>query len=282
MTRPNRLLLLGMFLLSPEMAWADPASARPISVGMKVLDAAGGVQHLAPNADEAARVFVFLTGDCPISTSFVPTLNRLAQEWQQRGAKVAIYGVWADRATRPAAIKAFAQEFGVKFPLLIDNGGELFGAFAPTHVPEAFVLGRNGRVAYRGRIDDTFLAIGKRRPAATENNLADAVTALLQSKAVLTPRTTPVGCLVETAAPPAALAKVAYTRDVAPILLANCVTCHRDGGAGPFSLESYPDAEKRGRQLAKITESRLMPPWPVARFKAACKRVMDQVKLHVR
>src|SRR5580765_3859035 len=138
MTRPNQLLLLAMILFVPATAWADTPAARPISVGMKVLDAAGGVQHLAPNADEAARVFVFLTGECPISTSFVPTLNRLAQEWQRDGAKVAIYGVWADRAARPSAIQAFAQEFGLKFPLLIDNGGELFRAFGPTHVPEAF------------------------------------------------------------------------------------------------------------------------------------------------
>jgi mono/diheme cytochrome c family protein len=261
MTRPNRLLHLGMLLCSPAMAWADPPAARPISVGMKLLDATGGVHHLAPNADEAARVFVFLTGECPISASFVPTLNRFAHEWQRDSAKVAIYGVWADRAARPSAIKAFAQEFGVKFPLLIDEGGELCRAFGPTHVPEAFVLGGDGRVAYRGRIDDTFLAIGKRRPAATEHNLVDAVTALLQSKAVATPQTAPVGCLVEAATPPAARSKVTYTRDVAPILLANCVTCHREGGAGPFSLESYQDAEKRGRQLAKVAESRLMPPW---------------------
>src|SRR5204862_8209434 len=135
-----------------------------------------------------------------------------------------------DPAARPSAIKAFAQEFGVKFPLLIDNGGELTRAFGPTNVPEAFVLGSDGRVAYRGRIDDTFLSIGKRRPGATERNLADAVTALLQSKAVATPSTAPVGCLVEAAAPPPVGAKVTFTRDVAPILLANCVTCHHDGG----------------------------------------------------
>ncbi len=31
-----------------------------------------------------------------------------------------------------------------------------------------------------------------------------------------------------------------FARDVAPILHGNCAVCHRPGGAGPFSLLSYP------------------------------------------
>lgn len=52
-----------------------------------------------------------------------------------------------------------------------------------------------------------------------------------------------------------------FTRDVAPILYANCVTCHRPGEIGPFPLQTYQDARKRARQLSQVTGKRIMPPW---------------------
>ena len=33
-----------------------------------------------------------------------------------------------------------------------------------------------------------------------------------------------------------------YWQDVAPIYFDNCVTCHREGGAGPFVLDDYETA----------------------------------------
>lgn len=52
-----------------------------------------------------------------------------------------------------------------------------------------------------------------------------------------------------------------FTKDIAPILLQNCTTCHRSGEVAPFALESYQDAKKRAIQLAQVTQSRYMPPW---------------------
>ena len=57
------------------------------------------------------------------------------------------------------------------------------------------------------------------------------------------------------AAPPA------YSRDIAPILRANCVSCHRAGESGPFPLLTYEDAKKRARLIAQVTARRFMPPW---------------------
>ena len=53
-----------------------------------------------------------------------------------------------------------------------------------------------------------------------------------------------------------------FTRDVAPIVHANCMPCHYEGGPGPFSLVSYADVRRRARQIARITRDRVMPPWP--------------------
>jgi hypothetical protein len=52
-----------------------------------------------------------------------------------------------------------------------------------------------------------------------------------------------------------------FNSDIAPILYANCTTCHRPGEVAPFPLLTYDDAAKRARLLATVTEARVMPPW---------------------
>ena len=56
-------------------------------------------------------------------------------------------------------------------------------------------------------------------------------------------------------------APVTFNRDVAPILHANCVGCHRPGGIGPFSLATYDDVRERAARIAAATTERRMPPW---------------------
>ena len=52
-----------------------------------------------------------------------------------------------------------------------------------------------------------------------------------------------------------------FTKDVAPIVFANCSSCHHPGGTAPFSLLTYADAKSRGRLIASATARRFMPPW---------------------
>lgn len=55
-----------------------------------------------------------------------------------------------------------------------------------------------------------------------------------------------------------------FTRDVAPILLANCQECHRPGGLGPFSVLSYDTVKAQASLIKEYTRRRLMPPWKAA------------------
>ena len=45
-----------------------------------------------------------------------------------------------------------------------------------------------------------------------------------------------------------------FTKDVAPILFANCAACHRAGEVAPFNLTSYADAAKRAKTIARSEE----------------------------
>lgn len=56
------------------------------------------------------------------------------------------------------------------------------------------------------------------------------------------------------------LDSVTFAEDVAPILYENCVTCHRPGGAAPFSLLSWSEAlareQGRGAMADRLAQAR--------------------------
>ena len=52
-----------------------------------------------------------------------------------------------------------------------------------------------------------------------------------------------------------------FNRDVAPILYANCVTCHRPDGIAPMTLTTFAAAKAYATRVREVTASREMPPW---------------------
>ena len=56
-------------------------------------------------------------------------------------------------------------------------------------------------------------------------------------------------------------AQTTYENDIAPIINKHCVSCHKPGGYGPFSLESFSDVQKRAKFIGYVTQTRYMPPW---------------------
>jgi hypothetical protein len=63
------------------------------------------------------------------------------------------------------------------------------------------------------------------------------------------------------AAPQTADSVPTFARDVAPILYANCVTCHRPGEIAPMSLISYQEVRPWARAISKQIADGVMPPW---------------------
>jgi len=55
--------------------------------------------------------------------------------------------------------------------------------------------------------------------------------------------------------------ELTFTKDIAPILQANCQGCHQPGAIGPMSLMSYQDARRYARRMSVMVESRDMPPY---------------------
>lgn len=54
---------------------------------------------------------------------------------------------------------------------------------------------------------------------------------------------------------------ITFNEHVAPIVFANCTSCHRPGEAAPFPLTTFSETRPMARRIAAVTEARIMPPW---------------------
>ena len=75
------------------------------------------------------------------------------------------------------------------------------------------------------------------------------------------PQTTAVGCLIGRDLKPVVNSEVTYSNQVARVLNANCVFCHRPGQIAPFSLTNYEEAAGWADMIDEVVQSARMPPW---------------------
>lgn len=141
-----------------------------------------------------AVVVVFVSTDCPIANYYQPTLQRLQKEFGSKG--VTFFQVHPDTEVPIAELRKHRKEFAVKNIVVIDRDQRVTKRLAATTTPEAFVITRGDAVVYRGRIDDTYTAFGKRRPKPSTHELRDALEAVVAGKAPKVTKSKPVGCRI--------------------------------------------------------------------------------------
>lgn len=154
-------------------------------------------QRLNPLRDPSGasvRVLIFITADCPISNGYAPEINRLVVANADRG--VAFTLVQVDRDLTVEQARKHALEYGFRCPVILDPQHRLVKAVGATVTPEAAVIDRQDLLVYRGRIDDQYVDLGKKRMEASQHDLQAAIDAVLRGEKVSKPRTKAVGCFI--------------------------------------------------------------------------------------
>ena len=230
-------------------------------IGVRVVDLDGQIHRIGVDDSTRPAVLVFMNNYCPVSNRYAPELQAFADLAAE--ADIDFYGVMSDPTITSEEARQFATEYGIDFPIIFDGSGDLALRLDPLATPEAFVVGTDNQVVYRGRIDDRFASIGILRNTFSSHDLLDVMAGLEAGETIVPYRTMPVGCIFE-AWDHGMPETVTYTRDIAPLLNANCVQCHREGGVGPFAFETYEQAKRRAKMISLVTLQGLMPPWRAA------------------
>lgn len=168
-----------------------------------------------PDLDGDRRAFGDLRGHpvvlhswsstCPWELVAEPKLNAIARDYRDRD--VAVLGLAANarevgREPAPAAFRAAPADrpYGnlrqkaaaseLNHPILVDHGARLARALGARTTPEVFVFDRDGRLAYRGALDDDGRGLD---PTRAGNHVRNALDAVLEGRPVAQPETPPYG-----------------------------------------------------------------------------------------
>ncbi len=181
----------------------------------------------------------------------MPGLKALRDQYRSQGVEVLL--IDSNLNDTSAAIAKAATDQGIDMPILIDDT-QLIG--------EALDLRRNGEVLV---IDPQGWKLAYRGPlsAGSSNHAADAVEALVKAQPVKTAKVDMKGCAI--AMPERdkkqAHAKISYSKSIAPMLIDNCVACHRTGGIGPWQMSSYDMIKGFAPMIREVVRTQRMPPW---------------------
>ena len=155
-------------------------------------DTADRIQTPLSQPERKATVLVFIMPDCPISNSYAPEIRRICSDYEKK--KIAFFIVHPDPDVTAEQAKTHAKEYGYSCPVLRDPTHVLVKKTGVTTAPEVAILAGDGKLAYRGRIDDWYVDYGKRRSEPTRHDLREALDAILRGAAVANPMTKAIGC----------------------------------------------------------------------------------------
>src|ERR1051325_1128596 len=154
-----------------------------MAVSVQVPDLDGRlVDPLQAEPRTKATVLLFVSTDCPISNRYAPDVRKLHDAFAKDG--VAFWLIYPNPADAVSDIRDHLKSFSYPGTALRDVKHLVAKHAGATITPEAAVYDAQGRLAYRGRIDDRYTAVGVERATATRQDLRDAIAATIAGKPV--------------------------------------------------------------------------------------------------
>jgi len=140
---------------------------------------------------------MFICNHCPFVKHVLPEVERLAAEYGPRGIGVVAINA-NDVATYPqdgpGPMRDLARERGWTFPFLLDETQDVARAYGAACTPDFFAFDPQGRLAYRGRLDES-------RPGSTVpvtgRDLRAALDAILAGRSPDAAQKPSVGCNIK-------------------------------------------------------------------------------------
>jgi hypothetical protein len=171
-----------------------PAAGTPRQSKAPFADLQAAADQPLNAKDAKAVVLFFLLADCPASNYYTTEISAIVKQHTQD--PVRFFVVHTDPDLTAADIAKHAQTWKLTSPILHDTRHKLVKSTGVTVTPEVAVILPDGTLAYRGRIDDIYVELGKRRAEPSKRDLRDALAAVLKGQPVAEPRTKAIGCFI--------------------------------------------------------------------------------------
>ena len=236
------------FLGLASLFWASTGMAGAPVGDFALLDHQGKFHQLSYYGDQRAVVVFVHKNESEAVAAQLTDLEALKANTGD--AEVVFFGLNAADARDD--IVAAANAAGTDLPILVDETQLVAESLGVEHYGEALLIDpANMQLVYQGPVS-----------AAGTQALAEALHSLLSGAP-----------LAEVADTTAATERVAYTsrtvdghgpisysKDIVPILEANCVSCHNEGGIGPWAMTNHAMVRGWAPMMREVVMTRRMPP----------------------
>ncbi len=206
-----------------------------------LLDESGNFHQLSRYQHRKAVVVMSYVHGCPNMDAMVDEFAAIKSEFTDKPIEfLLIDSLGSDRASLKA--------LNLDIPILQDNGQLVSEALGLSHAGDVRILNPD-RISlfYTGAV------------SAELSNTLNAVLAGPVRNTVKTENTSPCGIDYPVKALHAAQVPD-YATEIAPIILENCVVCHRQFGVGPFAIDSYTSLLGWSPMIKEVLLNKRMPP----------------------
>ena len=201
----------------------------------ELLDQRGQAHELHYLSDARAVVLMAHTLACPSFAGDLAAFEAAAASFGPQG--VAFLMVNSDATLERSSLA------GTTLPVLIDDAHIVADSLGFAAAGEVLVIDtQQWRLAHSGGGDD----------------VGGVLEDLLAGRTLAPAAEVPNSCPLPR---PANRTDITYSQHIAPILQENCVTCHRQGGIGPWAMTGYDMVRGFAPMIREVIRTRRMPPW---------------------
>ncbi len=152
------------------------------------------VDHKAPIEELSA--YLFLSETCPICISLTPEIKKIEAEFLNKGLVLNL--VFPNiKDSSPEKISKFVKKYHLKSKAFLDNEHSLTKKYGAAITPEVFLIEKKTeRIIYSGKVNDEFIALGKRKRTNINHYLYDTIRKYLEGDKSPVISTKAVGCFI--------------------------------------------------------------------------------------
>ena len=250
---PSLFIALLLGFLSPAIL------AKPTQTGdFAAIDHRGEFHQVSRYGDQRALVFMSIAPNCKADKAPLKVYRQLLDSFADEA--VAFFLLDSANSNR-SDLASYSRKQKIDVPVLLDDS---------QLISKTLGLHRSGEVAivdpvtkqliYRGPVNDALQADNPAK-RATRDYVTESLSAYLSDKSTndIDTQIASNGCAIDTSTQQAS-SEINFNRDIVPILEQRCVSCHREGGIGPFAMDSYPMIRGWAPMIREVVMSKRMPP----------------------
>ncbi len=197
--KKSLMLILPLILVTTAAAGElELGSAIPLG-DVKMTDVSGRKVSLNDAMGKNGLLVIFSCNTCPWVDAWEDRYIVISQKYQKKDVgMIAINPNAASRGNGDGLtdMQKRAKEAGYTFHYTVDEGSQLASAFGATRTPHIYLFSKEGKLIYRGAIDDN----ARKARKVKKPYLINAIDAMIEGKPVSVTSTKALGCGIKFAA----------------------------------------------------------------------------------